>query len=159
QLRLMYSGDNAKLTAPRIHLIAEELVGTYRTSLWTLFASVGMVFAIACANLANLVFARSASRQKDIAIRAALGARRGYLAWQVFIECVLLALLGALGGLALAWWVISGIARLAPIGLPRISEIAMDWEVFLFTAALSFLTASVLAVGPVLKASGGNVID
>jgi putative ABC transport system permease protein len=159
RLRLLFPDENAKHTAPRVHLLAEEMVGTYRTSLWTLFASVGMVLAIACANLANLVVARSASRRKEMAIRVALGALRGHLALQVWAECVLLAVVGGAGGLTLAWWLVGGVAQITPIGLPRASEIAMDWEVFLFTAALTLLTASALAVGPMVTAGRGNLIE
>ena len=159
RLRRLYPDENAKHTAPRLHSLAEEIVGSYRTSLWTLFACVGAVLAIGCANLANLVVARAASKRKEMAIRLALGANRGHLARQVFAECVVLGVLGGGIGLTLAWWLVRGVGRFTPVGFPRLSQIAMDWQVFLFTGALTVVAASALALVPVLRANSGDLID
>jgi predicted permease len=157
RLRIAYPVDNAKHTAPRVQLLAEELVGSYRASLWVLFAAVGLVLAIACANLANLVVGRSAGRSVEMAVRVALGASRAQLARQLFNECLLLGLVGGAGGLIFAWWLVRGVRWIAPSGLPRVAEIGLDWQALLFTAVLSILTASALAVIPAMTAGRGNI--
>jgi predicted permease len=159
RLRKIYPDDNAKHTAPRILLLAEEVVGAYRSSLWTLFAAVSAVLAIACANLASLMVVRSAGRRVEIAICFALGANRARVARQFFSECIVLGVLGGTFGLIFAWWLLRSVDWIIPAGLPRVSEIAMDWHVLMFTAGLSILATSAFAVVPAFTARNGNIVE
>lgn len=153
RLRALYPDDNGKHTAPRIYLLADEIVGDYRSALWMLFAAVGVVLIIACGNLANLVAARAAARYRDVAVRAALGASRTHLIGQSIEECLFIAMAGGTAGCALAWWIVQGVTHVVPAGFPRVAELTMDWQVFLFTAVLSVITGSGLAMIPAWKIS------
>jgi len=135
----------------------EQAVGSARPALLLLLGGVGLVLLMACVNLANMLLARSASRQKELAIRAALGAGRGRLISQTLVESVLLACMG--GVLALAFLRISlqSILALAPPELPRVSEVHANGTVLLFTAALSLLTGVVIGLLPALASSRTDV--
>ena len=138
--------------------VQEDLVGNMRAELFVLFGAVGFVLLIACVNLANLLLARSAGRQREIAVRRALGAGRARLIVQLLAENVLLSLIS--GGLALCavvfmkTWLLS----LAPPELPRVSEIAFSPGVLLFAFAVSILTGLVFGLMPALQTAGPNQI-
>src|SRR5215475_10930419 len=142
----------------RLVSVQEDLVGNMRTELFVLFGAVGFVLLIACVNLANLLLARSAGRQREIALRRALGAGRIRLIMQLLAENVLLSLVS--GGLALCavvfmkTWILS----LAPPELPRQSEIAFSPGVLLFAFAVSILTALVFGFMPAMQTAGPNQI-
>jgi len=142
----------------RLVSVQEDLVGNMRTELLVLFGAVGFVLLIACVNLANLLLARSAGRQREIAVRRALGAGRTRLIQQLLAENVLLSLIS--GGLALGavvfmkTWLLS----LAPPELPRLSEIAVSQGVLLFAFAVSILTGLVFGLMPALQTAGPNQI-
>jgi len=133
--------------------LRDYMVARVSTALWILLGAVGMVLLIACANVAHLALARATSRTKEMALRAALGAGRARLARQLLAESIVLALIGGLAGLALAWWGTGFLATLGPKELPRAAEIRVDLPVLLFTLATSVLTGLLFGVVPALRTS------
>ena len=150
-----YRGPNGEDGGWRITIapLQEEAVGNSRTALLILFGAVGLVLLIACANVANLMLVRAAAQQKEVAIRAALGASRWRIARQWVIESLLLALLGSGLGLLLARWSIDLLIKLGPVGLPRVQEIKIDARVVVFTTGLAILTGVLCSLIPALRAS------
>ena len=130
-----------------------EVVGNVRTGLMTLLIAVGLVLLIACANIAGLLLAQHAARSKEIAIRAALGARRGRLVRQFFIEGLLLSLLGTVAGLGLASLVLSALTKLVTWDIPRLDYVRLDWQVLSFTLLLTIVTCLVFGLIPAWHAS------
>jgi putative ABC transport system permease protein len=131
----------------------KQLVGDAGTALMVLLSAVGCVLLIACGNVANLLLARASTRQKEMAIRTALGATRGRVIRQVLVESVLLALGGGAAGTLMAVWGIEFLKSLIPQQVPRIGQIGLDARVFAFTAALSLVTGILFGVFPALKSS------
>jgi putative ABC transport system permease protein len=125
--------------------LLEEQVGRVRPQLLVLLAAVAMVLLIACANVASLWLTRATTRQREVAIRAALGAKQFRLARQSLTECLLLALLGGVFGLALANYGLKVLLTLAPKGIPRLDDVAIDSRVLLFTLVVTALSG--LATG------------
>jgi len=131
----------------------EELVGDVKRPLIILLGAVCFVLLIACANVANLLLTRAASRQRELAIRAALGAGRGRLVRQILTECVVLGLLGGAAGLLLAAFGTDLLQALAPPELPRLSNIGIDRNVLAYAAAASVFTSLLFGLVPALHAS------
>ena len=131
-----------------------------RELLWILLGAVSLVLLIACANIANLQLTRAIARQKEIAIRRALGAGKWRLIQQLLIEGMLLALVGGLIGLFLARLLVGTVLTLAPTGvIPRASEIHMDWRALAFTLAASFVTGIIFSLAPALQILRVDVND
>jgi predicted permease len=131
--------------------LLESEVGATRPRLLLLFGAVGLILLIACANVANLMLARAAGRQREMALRAALGASSGRLIRQLLGESSVLGILAGIAGLLVAASSLRGLMRLLPADTPRLSEISLHWPVFLFAAAVSLLTGFLFGLVPALQ--------
>jgi predicted lysophospholipase L1 biosynthesis ABC-type transport system permease subunit len=121
--------------------------------------TIGMVLLIACANVANLLLVRAEGRHQELAIRAALGASRGRIAYELLVESLLLGVLGGVVGLGLAYAALRTLIALAPANLPRLDNIAIDSTVLLFTFALSVVAGLLFGAIPVLKYAGPSLVS
>ena len=158
RLERAYPVSNAKRGVEVIPLDA-ELFGDLRPALNALMAAVGFVLLIACANVANLLIARSEARQREIALRAAVGAGRGRLLRQLVTEGCLLASLGATLGLLLARVAVPALLAASPVGLPRFVEPRLDVAVASFTVAVTLVCGVLLGLAPAVHARGGRLSD
>ena len=148
RLRAAYPDTNAGRSGVRLQPLAELVIGNFRRMLLVLQAAVGLVLLIACTNLANLLLARLASRRPELALRAALGARRRDLARQLLTETGVLALLGGLLGLGLAYGGVRMLLALGPARLPRAAEIGIDLPVLAFGLGLSIAAGLAIGLAP-----------
>jgi len=141
-------GWNVKLT--KLH---DRLVGKLRASLWILLGAVTLVLLIACANVANLQLARATYRQREIAVRTALGASRFRIVRQLLTESVLLSIVSGAVGLALSIWLTKLLVSISPPNSPRFEEIGMDFRVFGFAFAVALVTGVVFGLVPAIQTS------
>jgi putative ABC transport system permease protein len=137
----------------------QALVSDVRRAILTLMGAVTFVLLIACANVANLLIAQAGRRERDLAVRTALGAGRGGLVRQMLAESVLLAAIGAAGGLILAQLGIKLLQQIGPVTLPRLQSVSIDLRVLAFAALAALVSAALFGIIPALKASRPNVVD
>jgi putative ABC transport system permease protein len=141
----------------RVTPLQEKLVGESRRALLVLLAAVGFVLLIACANLGNLLLARASTRQREIAIRASIGAGRNRLLRQFLVEGLTLALLGGAAGLVVARAADALLVRLSPSAVPRLGEVVIDWRVSLFTLAVSIGAGIAFGLAPLFSLSADSL--
>jgi len=149
-----YSASGVTLTP-----LKDYLVGGVKTALWILLGSVGFVLLIACVNVANLLLAWAARRQREVALRAALGARRARMVRQFLTESLLLSLLGGAFGLFLAWGGVAVLRRVGLANLPRLQNVQIDAWTFVFTFSISLVTGLVFGLLPAFRASRLDLIE
>ncbi|HET7459569.1 MAG TPA: ABC transporter permease [Gemmatimonadaceae bacterium] len=154
RLELQYPADNAKRSA-RLEPMRDVMVKDARPPLLVLFGAVGLVLLIGCANLASLFLARAAAREREVAVRTALGAGQGRLLRQFLTESLLLTLVGGAAGLGVAWAGMRTLLALAPRAIPRADEVALDTPVLLFLLGASVVTGLVFGLLPALQLRRG----
>ena len=136
----------------------EQIVGRVRPAILVLLGAVGFVLLIACTNVANLLMARASARERELALRAAIGADRSRLIRQLLTESLLLSTIGGLAGLALAWSGLRALIRLAPADLPRLNAIAIDVPVLIFAGFAVIATGLLFGLLPALQAARSSVV-
>ncbi|HKR12942.1 MAG TPA: ABC transporter permease [Pyrinomonadaceae bacterium] len=154
--------DKVSVASLEIQPLHQQLVAGVRLTLLVLWGAVGLVMLLACANVANLMLARTVARQREMAVRAAVGARRWQLIRQLLAESLLLGVLGGALGLLFAIWSVSAIASLVPEGFAssvhNLDAIKLDWRVFGFTLAISLFMALVFGLFPALSGSRPDLL-
>jgi predicted permease len=156
RLEQQYPGTNEDVV---VLALKEKVVGNVRPALLVLLTAVGFVLLIACANVAHMLLARSAARQKEIAIRAAVGAENSRLLRQFLTESCVLATLGGVAGLVLAFAGIRLLVALSPSNIPRVDTVTLDPGVLLFALGLTLLAGIIFGLAPALRAGGLNLSD
>jgi putative ABC transport system permease protein len=152
RLATQYPDTNSKVSAVLVPL-HEQLVGSIKRPLLVLLGAVGFVLLIACANVANLLLARAATREREMALRSALGASRVRVIRQLLTESTLLAVAGAATGLALAYWLLRLLVGLSPPGTPGLDQLTIDVSVLAFTVSIAAVTGIVFGLAPALQLS------
>ena len=142
---------------PRVLPLKQDLIASSATALMIVMGAVLMVLVICCANIANLQLARGAARQREMAIRRALGASSGRIAREQLIESAVVAAVGGGLGLLLTLWALDGLMQLAPESLPRRAEVGLNWTVALFALASALVTGIVFGLAPALQAARASI--
>jgi putative ABC transport system permease protein len=153
QLAREYPVTNAGANRVNVVTLQESITGNVTPALFILFGAVGLVLLIACANVANLLLARAATRRKEFAVRAALGATRARIIRQLLVESVLLSLAGGVCGLLLASWTMSLLARVAHETIPRLEGLHLSYRVLGFNLLVSVLSGLVFGLAPAWRFS------
>ncbi len=157
QFLIAHPGHPVAMHTPRLRSLAEEVYGNLNATFWVLAGAVAAVLLIACANIANLGLARLSTRQKEIAVRASLGATRGAIVRQFLGESFAMALLGGALGVLIASWSLEGIRLLAGQQLPRAADISLDLTVLAFAAGITCLATLLVGLYPAIQASRTDV--
>jgi putative ABC transport system permease protein len=152
QLEKQYPNENYGFSA-RVQPMLERMTGRVSKSLWIVFAAVGCVLLIACANVANLLLARATNRQREIAVRTALGAGRWHVIRQLLTESVMLSLLGGLAGVLVASFGTDALIAITPNDIPRMQETTLDGRVLLFTLSVATITGLLMGLVPALQST------
>ena len=158
EARKHYSIENTAGYAIRVEPMRQHLVSEVRPAILALMGAVIFLLLIACANVANLLLVRGSLRQRELAIRSAIGASRWDLARQILSEALLLATIGALGGLGIAWLGIHELLAIAPAYLPRLDTIRIDSTVLIFTIVSSLVAAAIFGLAPAWRAARPDVM-
>lgn len=137
--------------------LSQQMLGDVKTPLLILLGAVGLVLLIACANVANLLLARSAARESEFAVRVSVGADRNRIIRQLLTESVVLGILGGVVGLLIAIWGTSALIALRPEGIPRIEGIGVDATVIAFTGIIALMTSVVFGLVPAIQVTRGNL--
>jgi predicted permease len=143
--------------APALRPLKDDVVGSVSDMLWVVMATIGLVMLIACANVANLLLVRAEVRQRELSVRAALGAGRGRIVRSLLVESVLLGVIGGAIGTGLADGGLRVLVAFGPTNLPRLNEISLDARTFAFAAALSVLSSVLFGLIPALKYTGPRI--
>jgi predicted permease len=154
RLEQQYPGTNRRVM---VTPLKEQVVGKIEGSLLLLLGACGFVVAIACANVAHMVLARTSDRQKEIAVRTALGASRARVARQFLTENLLLASLGAAGGGLLAWWGVKVLVSLSPPNIPRVETVSLDGYAALFLLSITLATSVIFGLAPAMQSAVRNL--
>ncbi|MCC6539926.1 MAG: ABC transporter permease [Bryobacterales bacterium] len=154
RLEQQYPGTNRRVT---VTPLKENVVGKVEASLIVMMGAVGFVLLIACANVAHMLLARTADRQREIAVRTAVGAGRARVVRQFLAENLLLAGLGAAAGLLLAIWGRKALVAISPASIPRVETVAIDGHVVLFLLSCTALTSLLFGLVPALQATAGDL--
>ena len=158
EARKNFKIENTAGYAIRVEPMRQHLVSEVRPAILALMGAVIFLLLIACANVANLLLVRGSLRQRELAIRTAIGASRWDLARQIIAEALLLAGIGALGGLGIAWLGIHELLAIAPANLPRLDSIRIDLTVLIFTAISSLVAAMFFGLAPAWRAARPDVM-
>ena len=157
QLRAEYPKENAGVGASGSFFL-DQILGSIRPALYIIAGAVSLVLLIACANVANLLLGRASSRQRELSLRLALGARRGRIMRQLLTESVLLSGIGGALGIALAWAGVRVLLSLRPSNVPRLIDVHLDGTVLAFALLLSIVTGVAFGVIPALNAARGDLV-
>lgn len=158
QLATEYPRSNEK-TGARVLALRDHLVGNVRLAVGLLAGAVGLVLLIVCVNVANLLLARGSAREREMAIRVALGARRWRLVRQLLIESLVIAIAGGAAGTVLAVWALAAIARLGPVTVPWIETLHLDWRALGFAALMSATVAILSGILPAWRAARTGLVN
>jgi len=145
--------------AAAIRPLKRDVVGDVGEVLWVLLGTVGMILLIACANVANLFLVRAEGREREMAVRTAMGAGQPRIAREFLKESLLLGFLGGLGGIGLAFAGLKLLTALGPAELPRLAEVSLNWQVLLFTLGISLFAGAFFGMFPVLKYRKGGLVN
>jgi len=142
---------------PDLRPLKEDVIGNVSNVLWVLMGSIVIVLLVACANVANLLLVRVEGRRQELAIRYALGAGRGHITAAILIESLILGLVASIVGLVLAFGALRVLVAMAPAGLPRLHEIAIDFPALLFTLGVALAVSVAIGIIPAIRYSGAGL--